>query len=675
MFIAISVFFLLRLITSPGEIAQGDWVIPLNSEVALNDFISHLHVRVYNGFGEAAVGRFGFPFFKLFNAVLAPFGFVGGAEIKLLAVFLVALGGITTYFLARSFHLKKSSCFLAGLFFMSTPLVFNWLIFGWMYYLFAYGLFPLMLLVTKKFAETNNLRYALINGLIFSVATIQPTFILIYPLLCFVFLLFEFKCGINTLKRAISLITISLTVWFLSSLTFFISLNNYDSLSFYFFDYIEGVTAQFINFSTLINPMRLWGSTFNYQFETYFPQQLILLSFMPIVVAFVALLLKPHNKRVLFFSFSYLFVFLSYCVYHNMHYIINNVPYGAIFESPSIFLVPASLGVAVLIGYVHQNLPVFLAKTKKLKLSSLKILSFVFILFLIISAGTPWWIQQISGEPIRGVPHKLNLYEIPPAIKTWHENLGGDPLYFVLYLPMARDVQLVNSAYFSEEHEGVNGGIFTLVNTLPYVSLPNATLFLDELMGSSEIGEHWGSLSIRYIVVYTNVYNAYNTTDIVDRLSGQSGIVQVINSPDIIVFENTFVKPVVYAKEASDVSVQIVYQDPTMFKVQVQANASFTLVFNQAFSNNWCAWVNGSLLSKINHFKDANGFNAWRVDSAGVMSIDLYYEPQTIYLISEIIASCSLSVILIYIAVVYAKEFRVNLKKSSALGNKRMLGI
>ena len=44
---------------------------------------------------DLAFGHFGFPFFPLLNAALAPFGFVGELKYKLLSISLVALAGIT----------------------------------------------------------------------------------------------------------------------------------------------------------------------------------------------------------------------------------------------------------------------------------------------------------------------------------------------------------------------------------------------------------------------------------------------------------------------------------------------------------------------------------------------------------------------------------------------------
>ena len=100
-YVIVSVFFLFGLIINNGNAAQADWNIPLTASAAIGDFHSLLFVWSYNGFGGVSGGCFGFPFFPLLNAALAPLGFVGGAEIKLLSVFLVAISGITAYLLSR----------------------------------------------------------------------------------------------------------------------------------------------------------------------------------------------------------------------------------------------------------------------------------------------------------------------------------------------------------------------------------------------------------------------------------------------------------------------------------------------------------------------------------------------------------------------------------------------
>ena len=98
-YVVLSVFFLFGVVTSSGNVGEGDWSISLTASAAFNGFHSFLFVWSYNGFGYVSVGNYGFPFFPLLNAALAPFGFVGGAEVKLLAISLVALAGVTMYLL------------------------------------------------------------------------------------------------------------------------------------------------------------------------------------------------------------------------------------------------------------------------------------------------------------------------------------------------------------------------------------------------------------------------------------------------------------------------------------------------------------------------------------------------------------------------------------------------
>lgn len=658
-YVVIPVSFLFGLITSRGDVAQGDWGIPITASAALSDLKYRLFVWQFGGFGEGGTGRFGFPFFPLLNAALAPLGLVGGTEVKVLSVSLVALGGITTYILARSFGLGFFSSFLSGLFFMTTPVVFNWLVFGWIYYLIAYDLIPVMILVTKKFLETNDIRYALINGIILSIATAQPTFILVYPLLAFLFALFESRGNRKIIVRGLIITTISLSIWLLTSLSFFTSYNNAGTFSFYLGDYHGVIQAQFRNLSSLLNPIRLWGSTFNYQFETYFPKDLVLLSFMPLLIAALGILLRPRDRRVLFFAVAYLFVYVSCQLTNNLSYLVYNLPYGTIFEAPSIFLIPASLGLALLIGFTNQSISRTIVKFKNVASRVLvRNVSSIIILILIISAAIPWWTGQASGNPIPGPPVKLNMYQIPSGYREWSNVVAADDEYFVLYVPLSPNPQIMNTSYFSLPFEGVNGGVFTQINNLPYVSFSNTTLLLNDLVkGDSQVGEIWGSYSIKYIVVYTNVQSAYNMTDLINRLSKQSGIVKVASLPDVVVYKNEYAKPVIYTN-SPNATTQITYNDPSSYKVLANSTSPYLLVLNQVFASGWIASVNGTALPNEAHLKDDNGFNSWYINYTGTMTIDIYYEPQTIYFMSTIVSTIVLVVIVLYLVLATVKDVR-----------------
>ncbi|MCL2358308.1 hypothetical protein [Candidatus Bathycorpusculum sp.] len=655
-YLVLSVFFLFGLLMSRGDVAQQDWAVPITSDAAVNYASSFFHVWVRTGFGGHYVGRWGFPFFPLINGVLAPLGFVGGIELKLLAVFLVSLGGVTTYALARSFRLGLLSSFLAGLFFMTTAVVFDWLVFGWMFYLLAYNLLPLMILVVKKYLETSDSRYLIIGGLILSLSTIQPTFILVFPLFSLIFIIFESRGCLHIIRRGVVFIVACLSVWFLTTLTFFTAPNHAGITSFYQGEFFLPTFTQFENFSILINPIRLWGSTFNFQFETYFPVELVFFSFLPILLGISFSLLKLNNRYVLFSLLCYLSSFLPYFIYSNFHYLVFNLPYGHIFEAPSIFLAPASLGLAILIGFSNSTLSKLVGLRVNFSKYFVKIASFMIIFVLLIVAGAPWWMGAASGPAASGIPTKLNLYEVPSEYIDWSRDIAASTDYFVFYIPPSLShPQIIDSPGFSLPFEGVNGVIFTQVNDLPYVWPTNASMFLDQLFeGDTQVAEYWGNQSIKYIVVYTNVEAPYDTAEILNRLSAQQGMEKVKEYPNVVVYQNSFAQPIVYTNSTNTL-IDIIYHDPTSYKINATSSDPFYIIFNQAYSSGWVASINGA---KILDHTDINGFNCWYVNYTGNVPIEIYYEPQTVYVISFALSLITIITLSIYVVIVSLNKLR-----------------
>ena len=654
MYVSIACFFLLGLIRSVGDVAQADWSIPITASAAARDAHSLFFVWMYNtGFGAPGIGRWGFPFFPLLNAALAPLGIVGGTEIKVLAVFLVAFAGVTTYLLARSFNLGFVSSFLCGLFFMTTAVLFDWLLFGWLYYIVGYALLPLSILATKKFLETKDLRYALINGLVLAVAMEQPTFILIYPLVGFLFAAFEYRLKVKIVLRQLLLTVISLSIWFLTALSFFTSFNNEVTFTSYQGDLFTPTLSQFSHLAYLSNSIRFWGSTFNFQFETYFPPQLVIFSFLIIILASIAILLKPKDGRVLYATILYLFALLSSLSYKNLHFLVYNLPYGSIWLAPSIFLVPASLGLALLLGFGHQTLSSKIIECRRLHCKRFfRVFLLAIFLTLIVTAGFPWWSGQASGEPVSGPVTKLNLYSLPPGYTSWSVTNNATDDYYAMYLFSGPNVQLSDTDFFSGPYQGVNGAIFFEINGLPYVAPANTGQLLNELVKyGGQVGESWGSKSIKYIVVYTNIEAAYNLTDVLSLLNSQNGFKQIVNSTDLLVFENSLAKPVVYADNAS---LTITYHDPTLYKVQVNSSSPFTLFLNQQYYSGWVASVNGTRLTT--HFKNSDGFNSWYLNSTGNMEIEIYYEPQAAYFASMLISSATIISVVLLVTILSIRK-------------------
>jgi hypothetical protein len=660
LYVGIAVFFLFAVIFSKGDVAQGDWLLPLTSKAAISDFSSLQFSWRYSGFGAHSFGSWGFPYFSMLNALFSPLGFFGGAEVKILSVVLIAFSGMAVFALAMSLKLNFSSAFLAGLFFMTTAVVFDWLIFGWIYFLMGYALLPLSILITAKYLKTSDVRYMLANGLIVSVALAQPSFIVIYPVITLIFVLFMSWRNHSLLMKGLFYTMFSLGIWLLTMMRFFVSYAKMGVFAVYNNDLMGAIVAQFSNLEVPSNLLRFWGSTWNYQFETYFPKELVFLSFVPFIVAIMALLLKPHEKKVFFWASLYFFVLFAFIAYVHMTFLVNNVPFGSVFQFPCVFYIPACIGIAILLGYANQALLDFSKKIHKNKKQQLmRISSSLLILLVIVGGGLPFWLGATSGTPIVGPPHKINLYQIPSGYTEWPDAVSASDEYFVLYIPLYANPQIVGSEYFSLPYEGVAERIFTGTNDLPYVSPPNATLLLDQLMAGEPVSEAWGLCSIKYVVIYTDVASTYEIDEILTSLRSQNDLVEVANLTGVVVFDNLYAKPIVYADDA-EVFIDIVFHDPTSYYMETNATNPFTIVFNQIYSDDWVAFVNGVKIPKTEHSKDINGFNAWHINSTGSMDIHLYYEPQTLYSICTIISSSVviLIILLIIVLTVYKRKIK-----------------
>jgi hypothetical protein len=125
--------------------------------------------------------------------------------------------------------------------------------------------------------------------------------------------------------------------------------------------------------------------------------------------------------------------------------------------------------------------------------------------------------------------------------------------------------------------------------------------------------------------------------NILNRLSSQNGLKEVVRLPNVIVYENLYAKPVVYAED-SGTTTKITYHDPTTYEILANSTSPYLLVLNQAFSNNWVASVNGTILPSSVHFQNDDGFNGWYINYTGAMNIKIYYAPQTIYLASTLVS-------------------------------------
>lgn len=163
--------------------------------------------------------------------------------------------------------------------------------------------------------------------------------------------------------------------------------------------------------------------------------------------------------------------------------------------------------------------------------------------------------------------------------------------------------------------------------------------------------------------------------DILNRLSSQTGLTEVVKLPNVIVYENEYAKPVVYASN-SEASTKITYQDPTTYNIIANSTVPYLLILNQVYSDGWVATVNGTALPASAHIKNNDDFNGWSINDTGTMNIKLYYAPQTTYFASILVSISVIIAIVLYLVVSTVRDFtrsHANGKKKAETAVKGML--
>jgi hypothetical protein len=435
-------FIILRkLLFSQGTIGYGlDWIFPPYSsqyvQMAANDFFS---INSYSG------GNINYVVPALFlDQMLGFFGFLGlNGEIisKSFCFIILTLIGLSLFCLCRTIAVGYLASFVAGLFYMVNPLMFNRFWQGHITYLLSYALAPLVLLMFFKctWASGNRFKLSLIVGLVFGVTWAQGQFaVMVFVLLmlyCF------FVSNLKTfLARIGSLIIVSSIAFLMNFHWIFIALTTQPTV----YGHISA-TETAINLSPkLIDILRLSTGSYLFRFDN------VILSFLPIMVAFFALLLKPKDKMVFYFSVvAVISLFLAKGINPPLSSIYNwlsaNIPASSLFRDVYHLAFIPALALSVLIGFATSRLMEIklggLEPFYKLNATTVKtrkgiiqpmvtiVISVVLIVLLLSPSSA-----VLSGD-FNGTVRTYNLGDDYKQTYDYLEKLSGD--FRIAWLPIA----------------------------------------------------------------------------------------------------------------------------------------------------------------------------------------------------------------------------------------------
>lgn len=201
------------LLVRPGVIGlRNDWGIPPYAEQLSRMLTDPLYVWYQTDLGH--------PIFIQSGAILGGlFGFFGllgvnGDVFSKLLVFLVfPLMAFNMFLLFRKLSKNFISQFIAGLFYLFNPFVYNLFSSGSVLELVIYALSPLVVLMFLKATETSKLKsnHVLATALLFVLASAQVQYAVMIFILLLGFVLFKF--GFNSRKECLKLLFILLIIW------------------------------------------------------------------------------------------------------------------------------------------------------------------------------------------------------------------------------------------------------------------------------------------------------------------------------------------------------------------------------------------------------------------------------------------------------------------------------
>ena len=565
LYFSLSVYVFYAILVSPGIILGADWSLPLTSEQYYNGLSAKRYLWNYhsNALGNRAPSSSDLLFYVTFGS-FSMLDISGEIISKFICIFLFTLGGFSTFLLSKFLIKEEFPSFLAGLFYMSSPLFFDYICMGWIYILLSYALFPLVLVVFDISVRRKDFRYSLLAGLLFSVASIQLQTLLWYPLILFLYIPFIFGKSLRALKSLMIIILVCFLVhsfWILPLL-----LLPPEAPPFYYFK-VESVATR-LNF---INLLRLWGSTFNYQFEVSFPPQLLVVTFVVPLLAFVAPLIKPKNKYVIFFAFLSL---LPVMIFIGRKYVVY-LPFSYAFRDVTRFMILSALSYSVLLAYTITSLIDKLngqhretVKVKpKYKLNTSTTFQ-VLVLILILLNSSPMWTGQMYANQSQEYDVRLRTLSFPIEyynVEDWLSRQDGN--FKVLWLPTGDFLDYADLENFHGPFRGTvdiwssfssrPGGFF-----FSYEYTPPSTIFAKFVIYSiisnrtQNLGKILGTMSVKYVILRLNIEVwGINTTRILANLHDQYDLREIQRFGSIIIFENVMMDPPISANKSGYVVV------------------------------------------------------------------------------------------------------------------------
>jgi len=714
-------FFLLFFNLESGIILGGDWTFPFTKEsFDVWSLTSTWNSR--SNFGESSILSLNSFYYKLLVKLLVNVGVPIQFIQKLFIILIFIIGQLSIlylmehYFEIRELH-QKIIINLIAIFYIFSPITYNYLQMGWIFMVIAYLLYPLFLLFLFKSLKKNPKINIFSAAIILTIALMQAQSFSWYFLLTIIFFV-DPKIDKTKLFKNILLIIL---------ITLFLNLHWLFPL---FFD--DNILAQVIpkdlyntsvtkslDSSTLFfsNIFKFYGTVYNEHFEFWHNINFgIIANFLTLIPIILILLLikdskQEFTKRLLIYIF-FLAIGL-FLINLNKDYFFNIFEFLLPFRHLSRFIIIMPFLIYFLLAYLMLE---------KLKISAgkYKFNTIILIVFSLNLLNNFTWFNDLQFKKNQnyyktsGKEFKLRSFEIKEDYHLFNTKVSRDKDKFTrsLYLPYGALIRFYDDTLF-------NSGSYSMVDMISTLSLVpgRISLGMGRYSDSKEfIQKNFVRKDHKFITkeivekLYTVdlfIYRKNINSNQINSLSEFSAIFQnnknfqiYFESENLIVFEKIKKNKLVETINLSEKQIKKIFKKKVFYElynynykdftkkkidfkrinesviiVKKSINKNNSLVFHESYSKNWCLIkVDQNIRENFNFFVYFLSIKNFFINGCSEKHSDIFYysnvwtnykhdknyilifKPQIGYYLAIIIYFFSLLLIILYFFLIRKNE-------------------